>query len=149
MTMFKYLERLHRFGMSISAKEDMSQKNQREIDSIQNLNRFGLVSRVIPVDETGELLSVGTIPHGLDKCTLCAFWFKGKCHKQEFCLFCHHKDHSSERPKKTRTRAWRFRGGSQAQQLSGEGPEAHSYVYAQAEGVLSSSSGSTKCVVSL
>jgi hypothetical protein len=54
-------------------------------------NLTGLLHRVIPRDEYGNLLSIGSIPHFCGEACVgpCRFHRKGKCFDGPLCRFCH------------------------------------------------------------
>jgi hypothetical protein len=62
----------------------------------------------IPCDDQGNRMSLGSILHAADVCKPCSFFLKGKCHKEELCMFCHftHETRTqepvSQKAKKTR-----------------------------------------------
>jgi hypothetical protein len=57
----------------------------------------------IPLDDQGNLTSLGSIAHFDGSCKPCAFLKKDRCHKKDVCLYCHF-DHDVSIPKTQRTR---------------------------------------------
>lgn len=47
------------------------------------------VNEHIPVAESGELPSIGSIAHADGKCQPCLFWFQLTCKKGVLCTYCH------------------------------------------------------------
>eukprot|EP00746_Dinoflagellata_sp_MGD_P147076 gnl/MRDRNA2_/MRDRNA2_79464_c0_seq1.p1 gnl/MRDRNA2_/MRDRNA2_79464_c0~~gnl/MRDRNA2_/MRDRNA2_79464_c0_seq1.p1 ORF type:complete len:495 (+),score=59.80 gnl/MRDRNA2_/MRDRNA2_79464_c0_seq1:79-1485(+) len=52
----------------------------------------------IPVNEEGNVTSLGSILHIEGSCTPCAFHKKNRCHKKDLCIYCHY-DHDAAAPK--------------------------------------------------
>lgn len=56
---------------------------------------------LIPLNERGEMTSVGSIGHRTNDCTPCIFWFKNCCSKGIHCGYCHFV-HKGQRNKRIR-----------------------------------------------
>lgn len=55
----------------------------------------------IPLDESGELSSIGSISHGAGRCQPCLFWFQATCGKGVRCSYCHLR-HPGQKKKRIR-----------------------------------------------
>lgn len=55
----------------------------------------------IPLDESGELSSIGSISHLAGRCQPCLFWFQASCGKGVRCSYCHLR-HPGQKKKRIR-----------------------------------------------
>jgi len=108
----------------------------------------------IPRDPDGNLLSLGSIPHGVEpvasECKPCIFFFKERCSKGQYCLHCHipHPAFKAKRlraSKATRQRrAKMWTGGQEEEKVEAKGSACGS----SAHSVSSQNSGSVRSAAS-
>lgn len=70
---------------------------EEDLEELARSNRL----EQIPLNEHGELTSLGSIQHASGKCLPCLFWFKGACAKAVQCSYCHVK-HPGQKNKRIR-----------------------------------------------
>eukprot|EP00746_Dinoflagellata_sp_MGD_P002075 gnl/MRDRNA2_/MRDRNA2_103992_c0_seq1.p1 gnl/MRDRNA2_/MRDRNA2_103992_c0~~gnl/MRDRNA2_/MRDRNA2_103992_c0_seq1.p1 ORF type:complete len:325 (+),score=53.71 gnl/MRDRNA2_/MRDRNA2_103992_c0_seq1:95-1069(+) len=85
-----------------------------------------LYSPYIPIDDEGNVTSLGSILHAEGTCKPCAFQKRNRCHKKEMCLYCHYDDHDitssgPSRQRQSKVKRMRNRRAKQGQQKQQSG----------------------------
>lgn len=79
---------------SLHELTDLVAEEQFKREDLQNYPLIEQLYPYIPVDDKGNVTSLGSILHaqgdgGVLSCKPCAFMKKDRCHKKDLCLFCH------------------------------------------------------------
>jgi hypothetical protein len=72
-------------------------------EDLENHEAVQILYPYIPLDEEGNVTSMGSILHFEGSCKPCAFIKKDRCHKKDLCIYCH-LAHDLAAPKTTRFR---------------------------------------------
>jgi hypothetical protein len=110
--------------------------NHFKREDLENHEATQLLYPHIPLDEEGNITSLGSILHSEGTCKPCAFLKKDRCHKRDLCIYCHlghdlvaAKPQRFRKSKKKRMRQARQRSAAEEQLLSDQDDFDDDYEY--------------------